>query len=73
MKPINRLTYGAVLEVLAAMAMCGGRLFAQDKPDPDGAPNPYHMLENWAQLPEGRQWGAPIGVEVDHSDASNCR
>jgi len=51
--------------------MFGGWLHAQDKPDPNAAPNPYRMLENWAQLPEGRQWGAPIGVEVDHRDGKS--
>ena len=71
MKSTHRVTCVLGLAVLAAMAMCGGWLYAQNKPDPNGAPNPYHMVENWAQLPEGRQWGAPIGVEVDHSDGKS--
>jgi DNA-binding beta-propeller fold protein YncE len=39
--------------------------------DPNGAPNPYRMLDNWAQLPQGRELGAPIGVEIDHSDGKS--
>ncbi len=27
--------------------------------------NPYHLVENWAKLPEGRKLGAVIGVAVD--------
>ena len=71
MKFTNQLIYGVGLTVLVAFMMLGGRLCAQDKTDPNGAPNPYRMVENWAQLPEGRQWGAPIGVEVDHSDGKS--
>ena len=67
MKPA-KVTYAVGIAIVAAMAMFGSWLLAQDKPDPNAAPNPYRMLESWAQLPEGRQWGAPIGVEVDHSD-----
>ncbi|MGA2714236.1 MAG: peptidyl-alpha-hydroxyglycine alpha-amidating lyase family protein [Bryobacteraceae bacterium] len=28
-------------------------------------PNPYHPVENWAQLPAGVQWGQVIGVQPD--------
>ena len=28
-------------------------------------PNPYRTIENWANLPEGRTWGAAAGVDVD--------
>jgi sugar lactone lactonase YvrE len=28
-------------------------------------PNPYHAVENWAQLPAGMQWGQVIGVGPD--------
>jgi sugar lactone lactonase YvrE len=30
-----------------------------------GQSNPYHLVENWAKLPEGRKFGAVIGVAVD--------
>src|SRR5437899_784287 len=66
-----KVTYALGLAMIAGIAMFLGWLHAQDKPDPNAAPNPYRMLENWAQLPEGRQWGAPIGVEVDHRDGKS--
>jgi sugar lactone lactonase YvrE len=28
-------------------------------------PNPYHAVENWAQLPPGMQWGQVIAVKPD--------
>ncbi|MGB9067868.1 MAG: peptidyl-alpha-hydroxyglycine alpha-amidating lyase family protein [Candidatus Acidiferrales bacterium] len=27
--------------------------------------NPYHVVEDWAKLPDGRTWGATSGVSVD--------
>jgi sugar lactone lactonase YvrE len=29
------------------------------------APNPYHLIENWAKLPAGMEWGQVSGVEFD--------
>ncbi|MEA2938183.1 MAG: hypothetical protein QOC56_1687, partial [Alphaproteobacteria bacterium] len=55
------------ISVAAAIAVAGGRAQAQD---PNSAPNPYKMEENWAKLPEGRKMGAPIGVEVDRDGKS---
>jgi DNA-binding beta-propeller fold protein YncE len=54
----------------ALMAMSANRLFAQGA-DPNAAPNPYKIEENWAQLPEGRKFGAAIKVQVDHSDGKS--
>jgi streptogramin lyase len=66
-----KVTYALGLAMILEITMFGGWLHAQDKPDPNAAPNPYRMLDNWAQLPEGRPWGAPIGVEVDHRDGKS--
>jgi streptogramin lyase len=52
------------------MAMSANRLFAQGA-DPNAAPSPYKIEENWAQLPEGRKFGAAIKVQVDHSDGKS--
>jgi NHL repeat-containing protein len=54
----------------ALSGMAGERLYAQ-APDPNAAPNPYKTQENWAQLPEGRKFGAAIKVQVDHSDGKS--
>lgn len=38
--------------------------------DPNSAPNPYHVVNNWAKLPEGRRWGMAIGVAIDRDGTS---
>jgi NHL repeat len=43
-------------------------LYSQEKADPNSAPNPYYLDEFSVQFPNGRKLGAPIGVEIDHSD-----
>jgi len=68
---LSKVTYALAIAVITISGLSGIRLFAQEKFDPNGAPNPYRMLDNWAQLPEGRPWGAPIGVELDHSDGKS--
>jgi sugar lactone lactonase YvrE len=50
--------------------MAGERLCAQGA-HPNVAPNPYKMQESWAQLGEGRKFGAAIKVQVDHSDGKS--
>ncbi len=52
---------------VAAIAMSGGRVQADD---PNSAPNPYHVVDNWAKLPEGRRWGMAIGVDIDRDGTS---
>jgi DNA-binding beta-propeller fold protein YncE len=51
----------------ALLAISG--VFAQSA-DPNAAPNPYKMEDNWAKLPDGRKMGAAIGVEVDRDGKS---
>jgi sugar lactone lactonase YvrE len=38
--------------------------------DPNSAPNPYRLVENWARLPKGRSWGQVIGVKIDPDSKS---
>src|SRR5580700_969243 len=52
---------------VAAFVMSGGRVQADD---PNSAPNPYHVVDNWAKLPEGRRWGMAIGVDIDRDGTS---
>jgi len=33
--------------------------------DPNGAPNPYHLVDGWAKLPPGRSFGQVISVKPD--------
>ena len=53
--------------VAAAIAMSGSQVQADD---PNSAPNPYHVVEHWAKLPEGRVWGMAIGVDIDRDGTS---
>jgi hypothetical protein len=55
---------------VALMAVSGDRGYTQAA-DPNAAPNPYKMQDNWAQLPDGRKFGAAIKVQVDHSDGKS--
>src|SRR5262249_2145642 len=62
-----------VMIAAAAGALAGvayERLYAQGA-EPNAAPNPYKMQDDWAQLPEGRKFGAAIKVQVDHSDGKS--
>jgi len=58
------------LAVVAAVTLSAGHALAQTTPDPNSAPNPYRMEENWAKLPDGRKLGAAIAVEPDRDGKS---
>lgn len=53
--------------VAGAIAAFGDRSQADD---PNSAPNPYHIVNNWAKLPQGRVWGMAIGVDIDRDGTS---
>jgi sugar lactone lactonase YvrE len=55
------------IAVVTTLAASGGRVQADD---PNSAPNPYHVVENWAKLPQGRVWGMAIGVDIDRDGSS---
>jgi sugar lactone lactonase YvrE len=46
---------------LAVLASFSAALAASNAPN--AQPNPYHLVENWAQLPAGLAWGAVISVD----------
>src|SRR5260370_30766356 len=54
----------------ALWAVSGDRGYTQAA-DPNAAPNPYKMQNNWLQLPEGRQLGGAIKGQGDHSDGKS--
>jgi sugar lactone lactonase YvrE len=54
---------------LALIAMSGDRTYSQAN-DPNGAPNPYKLDDNWAKLSAGRKMGSAIGVEADKDGKS---
>jgi sugar lactone lactonase YvrE len=61
------LWLAAAVAVLAGICAGGRRVQAED---PNSAPNPYHVVEHWAKLPEGRAWGQAIGVDIDRDGTS---
>jgi DNA-binding beta-propeller fold protein YncE len=65
-----RVTLTLGIAASALMATLGIPLYAQAA-DPNAAPNPYKMQENWAQLLTGRKFGSTIKVQVDHSDGKS--
>src|SRR5450631_658018 len=70
MRHAIRITLMIGVAAGALLTMAGIRLHAQAA-DPNAAPNPYRMEENWAKLPDNRKWGEAIAVEVDHSDGKS--
>jgi 6-bladed beta-propeller len=45
-----------IIAILAASAFAASNA-------PNAQPNPYHLVENWAQLPAGLAWGQVISVD----------
>jgi sugar lactone lactonase YvrE len=62
------LCLGLIGTALATAIAMNGRPAQAD--DPNSAPNPYHVVEHWAKLPEGRSFGQAIGVDIDRDGTS---
>ena len=52
---------------IAACAMFGGRVSAQDSSPTNSLPNPYHLVDGWGkELPRGRcNGGSTNAIDVD--------
>jgi DNA-binding beta-propeller fold protein YncE len=71
MTPALKMTLMAAVAVGAVMALapqCADAQAAGQANANNAAPDPYKMDANWAQLPDGRKFGAAIKVQVDHRD-----
>ena len=70
------MKYAIKLALLAGVTACAltiafhGHAYSQAA-DPNAAPNPYKMQDNWASFRRGRKFGAAIKVQVDHSDGKS--
>jgi hypothetical protein len=62
------LCIGLVGAAVAAASALALRPVQAD--DPNSAPTPYHVVDNWAKLPQGRTWGMAIGVDIDRDGSS---
>jgi len=60
----KRMTYVIGSAIVAVIAMSTESGMAQGGPGPNAAPNPYRVDEGWAKLPQGRAWGAAVGVDI---------
>jgi sugar lactone lactonase YvrE len=70
MRHATGMRYALGLAMVAAIAMLGEGILAQGGADPNAAPNPYRVDEGWAKLPQGRKWGAAIGIDIDRDGKS---
>jgi len=60
-----------LLAAAAGMTLAPDAAVAQaDHLNTNLLPNPYRTIENWAQLPEGRIWGATSAVYIDRDGIS---
>ncbi|HWZ43754.1 MAG TPA: peptidyl-alpha-hydroxyglycine alpha-amidating lyase family protein [Candidatus Saccharimonadales bacterium] len=50
--------------VVIAFVGTSDRALAQAGAAPNSQPNPYRLVENWAQLPAGRAWGSSSAVDI---------
>ena len=53
--------FALALAFVVAASAANQRASAQAA-DPNGAPNPYRMLETWMQVPQDKKFGAPFGA-----------
>jgi len=61
--------FGVAMAISQAVVMSQSNTAPAVSPTND-APNPYRTVENWAQLPAGRMWGALSAVDIDRDGKS---
>ena len=62
---LSRIGSMLVMGGIALAAISTGKARAQSEGQPNSLPNPYHLVEGWAKLPEGRTWGSASAINVD--------
>src|SRR5579872_7223610 len=70
MRLITKYALGAAIVSALALLLAGMPGRAQPAPDPNSAPQTYRLDDGWAKLPEGRKWGAAVGVDIDRDGKS---
>jgi DNA-binding beta-propeller fold protein YncE len=61
---------GAAAVLVAVLVAAATEAYSQVSAPTNSAPNPYHAVENWAKMPEGRTWGSTSGVAIDPDGTS---
>ena len=59
-----------MLAIICALLLVTSGGAAQNAPPLNDRANPYALVRNWPQLPEGRTLGAVSGVDVDRDGSS---
>ena len=59
---MDRIPTLAIICAVLLVTLSGA---AQDAPPVNDRANPYALVRNWPQLPEGRPLGAVGGVDID--------
>lgn len=67
---VGRVRITLVIAVAAATVVAAGGACTQTEPTHpiqavNDLPNPYHTVDGWAKLPDGRTWGSTAGVDID--------
>ena len=61
-----RVRFTVLGAILAVFVMAASKAYTQSGVQPvNDPPNPYHTVENWAKMPDGRTWGATSAVDID--------
>ena len=64
---IAKCAIGAAVAAALALPVQTGHAQAVD---PNSAPQSFRLDDGWAKLPEGRKWGAAVGVDIDRDGKS---
>ena len=70
MRPADRMNGVRRIAAVFAVAACVGFTSRQTHVQSGPVLHPYQGVDDWAQLPDGRTWGAPAGVEMDPDQTS---
>ena len=58
------------LAIFAVIVMSAGAGLSQSVAPTNSLPDPYRSIENWAQLPQARVWGATSAIGIDRDGTS---
>ncbi len=70
MQHAKQVTFLLVSALLMMATISAEHGTTQGNPDPNTAPNPYRVDEDWAKLPADRKWGAAIGIDIARDGTS---
>ena len=60
-----RQMFALSLAAVAVVTVLAIEAHSQTATPTNSLPNPYRSIDNWAQLPEGRNWGSTSAVDID--------